>query len=59
MRADCQILLTDETHRGLLEGAGPAEVQVFEVGSEAWSHRLAAAPELSLHREATPATPSC
>lgn len=55
MRADCQILLTDETHRGLLEGLALPGVQVFEVGSEAWSHRLAAAPELSLHREAMPA----
>lgn len=54
IRADCQILLTDETHRGLLEGLALPGVRVFEVDSEAWSHRLAAAPELNPHREATP-----
>ena len=53
-RADCQILLTDSDHRALLDGVDLPGVEVFEVGSDAWSALLADAGELRPHREAAP-----
>ncbi len=53
-RADCQILLTDATHRPLLDGLDLSGVQVFEVESRDWESLNAQAPQLDPHREVTP-----
>ena len=53
-RADCQILLTDDAHRGLLDGLHVPGVQVFNVDSDRWMQLLACADELEPHREAAP-----
>ena len=50
-RADCQILLTDEVHRGLIEGLDLPGVQVFDVDSVEWAALVASAGELTPHRE--------
>ena len=54
IRADCQILLTDAAHRGLLEGLDLPGVRVFDVDSEPWKRLLAASPALIPHREVAP-----
>ena len=41
-RADCQILLTDAGHRGLLDGLDLPGVQVIDVDSAQWPVRPAA-----------------
>lgn len=53
-RADCQILLTDTAHRGLLDAVELPGVQVFDVDSAEWGGLLAAAGELRPHREVAP-----
>ena len=53
-RADCQILLTDAAHRGLLKGLDLPGVQVLDVDSEAWATLLDGAGELRPHREPAP-----
>lgn len=53
-RADCQVVLTDAAHRGLLDGLDLPGVQVLEVGSADWSSLLSQAGELSPHREVAP-----
>ncbi|MCV7411841.1 acyl-CoA synthetase [Mycobacterium florentinum] len=54
LRADCQILLTDPAHLGLLEGLDLPGVRVFDVSTEPWSKLLARAGPLSPHREVGP-----
>lgn len=51
VKADCQILLTDDTHRGLLDGLSLPGVRVLDLSSQEWSQLLAGAPELTPHRE--------
>lgn len=51
MRADCQILITDERHRHLLDGLDLPGVRVFGIGDDAWSQLLIGAGELVPHRE--------
>lgn len=53
VKADCQILLTDAAHRGLLDGLELAGVRVLDVDSEEWTTLLADAGELTPHREVT------
>ena len=54
IRADCQILLTDSAHRGLLEGLDLPGVRVLDVSSGTWTQLLAATPALNPHREVAP-----
>jgi fatty-acyl-CoA synthase len=54
LRADCQILLTDPAHRGLLEGLDLPGVHVLDISTAQWSDLLAEAPPLVPHREAQP-----
>jgi fatty-acyl-CoA synthase len=54
LRADCQILLTDPAHQGLLDGLDLPGVQVFDVSSESWSALCAEAGPLTPYREVTP-----
>ena len=49
-RADCQILLTDQAHRGLLDGLDLSGVRVFDVDSAHWAQVSADAGELIPHR---------
>ena len=53
VKADCQILLTDADHEGLLEGLDLPGVRVLDVGSEEWAKLLADAGDLTPHREVT------
>ncbi|WIM89779.1 fatty-acid--CoA ligase FadD1 [Candidatus Mycobacterium wuenschmannii] len=53
-RADCQILLTDPDHRGLLDGLDLSGVRVIDVSSDEWSELLASAGSLVPHREVKP-----
>ncbi|ANI41258.1 fatty-acid--CoA ligase FadD1 [Mycolicibacterium vaccae] len=52
-RADCQFLLTDGSHRGLLDGLDLTGVRVFEVGTPEWTALTAQAGPLTPHREVT------
>ena len=54
IRADCQILLTDSAHRGLLAGLDLPGVRVLDVDSATWSRLLAGTPDLIPHREVVP-----
>ncbi len=54
LRADCQILLTDPAHKGLLDGLDLPGVQVFDVSGASWSQRRDDAPALIPHREVAP-----
>jgi fatty-acyl-CoA synthase len=54
VRADCQILLTDPAHRGLLDGLELPGVRVLDITTEEWSGLLAAAGPLVAHREVSP-----
>ncbi|GBE64240.1 acyl-CoA synthetase [Mycobacterium sp. MFM001] len=53
-RADCQILLADAAHRGLLDGLDLPGVRVFDTSSDDWSALLTSAGELTPYREVTP-----
>lgn len=53
-RADCQVLLTDPAHAGLLDGRDLPGVRVFDVSGAAWRALLGSAGPLSPHREAVP-----
>ena len=53
-RSDCQILLTDDAHRGLLDGLDLPGVRVWDVDSDEWTQLLASADKLEPHREVTP-----
>lgn len=48
-RVECQVVLVDEHHRGLLEGLDLPGVTVIDVSDTAWSSR-----ELTPHREVGP-----
>ena len=50
-KADCQILLTDAAHKGLIDGLKLPGVRVVDVGSEEWSALLADAGDLTPYRE--------
>jgi fatty-acyl-CoA synthase len=54
VRADCQILLVDSAHKGLLDGLDLPGVQVFDVSSESWSARRDGAGPLTPYREVAP-----
>ncbi|BBZ12888.1 fatty-acid--CoA ligase FadD1 [Mycobacterium branderi] len=54
VRADCQILLTDAAHRGLLDGLELPGVRVFDTSSGDWAKLLATAGPLTPQREVTP-----
>jgi fatty-acyl-CoA synthase len=51
-RADCQILLTDQAHCGLLDGLDLSGVRVFDVDSAQWAQVSAGAGELIPHHTA-------
>ena len=53
-RADCQILLTDSEHRGLLDGLDLSGVRILDVDSREWADIVTAAGELTPHREVVP-----
>lgn len=53
-RADCQILLTDAGHRGLLDGSDLSGVRVLDVDSPEWGQLLTRAPRLTPQREVGP-----
>ncbi len=55
LHADCQILLTDPAHKGLLDGLELPGVQVFDVSGESWSDLLGSATTLAPYREVAPA----
>lgn len=50
-KADCQILLTDTAHRGLLDGLDLPGVRVIDVDGPQWQELLDGAAELVPHRE--------
>jgi fatty-acyl-CoA synthase len=54
LRADCQILLTDPAHKGLLDGLELPGVQVFDVSDESWSKQRDGALPLIPYREVAP-----
>lgn len=54
LRADCQILITDAAHRGLLDGLDLPGVRVFDTSSGDWSALLASAGALTPQREVAP-----
>jgi fatty-acyl-CoA synthase len=54
VRADCQILLTDPAHQGLLDGLDLPGVQMFDVSGEPWSALLNGAGALTPYREVAP-----
>ncbi|MDP7702060.1 fatty-acid--CoA ligase FadD1 [Mycobacterium sp. TY815] len=51
-RADCQIVVTDAEHRGLLDGLELNGVRVFDTSTSAWADLVAGAGPLVPHREA-------
>ena len=55
VHADCQILLTDPAHKGLLDGLDLPGVQVFDVTSESWLASQANAGALTPYRQVVPA----
>jgi fatty-acyl-CoA synthase len=54
LRADCQILLTDSAHRGLLDGLDLPGVRIVDTTTDDWSGLLASAGALVPHREVAP-----
>ncbi|MGI9124159.1 MAG: AMP-binding protein, partial [Mycobacterium sp.] len=52
-RADCQILLTDDAHRPLLDGLDLPGVTVIDVDSADFSEKITGTSELSPHAEVT------
>jgi fatty-acyl-CoA synthase len=54
LHADCQILLTDPSHKQLLDGLELPGVQVFDVSGRQWSTLLARAGTLTPYREVAP-----
>jgi len=54
LQADCQILLTDPTHRELLDGLVLPGVRVLDTSSGDWTELLAAAGPLAPAREVEP-----
>ncbi|MCF8587596.1 fatty-acid--CoA ligase FadD1 [Gordonia liuliyuniae] len=56
-RADCQILLTDAAHRGLVEGLDLSGITVIDTSSPEWAGRLESAGPLEPHSVPGPADP--
>jgi len=54
LHADCQILLTDAHHRGLIDGLDLPGVRVLDVGGDEWAALVAGAGPLSPYREVGP-----
>ena len=54
LRADCQILLTDPAHRGLIDGLDLPGVRVLDVSTDEWAELLAAGGPLVPYREVVP-----
>ena len=54
VRADCQILLTDPAHVGLLDGLDLPGVRVLDVSGEPWLTLLGSAGPLTPYREVAP-----
>jgi len=54
LHADCQILLTDAEHRGLLNGLDLPGVRVLDVTSEEWYELVAGAGSLTPYRKVGP-----
>jgi fatty-acyl-CoA synthase len=54
LRADCQILLTDPAHKGLLDGLDLPGVRVFDVSGEPWMALQGSAGTLTPYREVAP-----
>jgi fatty-acyl-CoA synthase len=54
VRADCQVLLTDPTHKGLVDGLDLPGIRVFDVSSESWLALLGTAGALTPYREVVP-----
>ena len=52
-RADCQILITDADHAGLLDGLPLPGVRLLVVGGPEWTELMAGAGDLHPHREVT------
>ncbi len=50
-RADCQIVITDAVHRGLLDDADLPGVRLLVIGSSEWDEMMARAGGLTPHRE--------
>jgi fatty-acyl-CoA synthase len=53
-RADCQILVTDATHRPLLDGLDLHGIRVLDTSTDDWRRMLEAAGELRPQREVDP-----
>ena len=54
VQADCQILLTDPAHRGLIDGLELPGVRVVDISTDEWAGLLAAAGPLVPYREVVP-----
>ena len=52
-RADCQLVVTDEAHRPLLDGLDLGDVRVLDTSDAEWTQLVSSAGELQPHREAT------
>jgi fatty-acyl-CoA synthase len=50
-RADCQILVTDEAHRPLLDGLDLDGIRLFDTSTPEWAGLIAGAGELTPHRQ--------
>jgi fatty-acyl-CoA synthase len=53
-RSDCQLLLVDSAHQGLVDGLDLAGIRVLDVGSQDYVDAVAAAPPLEPWREVEP-----
>ena len=53
-RADCQILVTDAEHRGLLDGLDLTGIRVVDTSTGEWAAQLDSATELAPYREVGP-----
>lgn len=53
-RAECQILVTDAEHRGLLDGLDLRGIRVLDASADEWAAMVEAAPGLIPHRQVGP-----
>ncbi|MGX9791694.1 fatty-acid--CoA ligase FadD1 [Mycobacterium sp. MMS18-G62] len=56
-RADCQIVVTDEEHRPLLDGLDLPGVRILDTSTEEWARLVESAGELVPYREVEPLDP--
>ncbi|ANW66082.1 acyl-CoA synthetase [Mycobacterium sp. djl-10] len=54
MRSDCQILLTDAAHRGLLAGVDLPGVRIIDISAPGWAELCAGAGPFTPHRDVGP-----